>query len=84
VIQSLADSKKLQRIISNKLLTAREIEVLKQICDEKQNKEIAEALHITENTVEYFKKQLYLKTKANSVVGLVKYAIRAGIAPSII
>ncbi len=84
IMQTLIEDKKLQDIISAKQLTEREIQVLQQICDEKQNKEIAIALNISENTVEYYKKQLYAKTNAASIVGLVKYAIRSGIATSVI
>jgi len=84
IIQTLIEDRKLQEMINAKELTDKEIEVLQQICDEKQNKEIANTLNISENTVAYYKKQLYNKTNAVSVVGLVKYAIRMGIATSVI
>ena len=79
VITTLISDKKLQHLISEQILTKREVEVLQQICNEKQAKEIANLLHISENTVEFHKRNLYAKTKADSVVGLVKYAIRMGI-----
>ncbi|MES2130955.1 MAG: response regulator transcription factor [Bacteroidota bacterium] len=79
VITTLMSDKKLQHLISEQILTKREVEVLQQICNEKQAKEIANLLHISENTVEFHKRNLYDKTKADSVVGLVKYAIRMGI-----
>jgi DNA-binding NarL/FixJ family response regulator len=84
IMQTLIEDRKLQHLISSKQLSPREIEVLQQICDEKQNKEIAAVLNITERTVEYHKKQLYTKTNTVSVVGLVKYAIRSGITTSVI
>ncbi|MBA2613087.1 MAG: response regulator transcription factor [Bacteroidetes bacterium] len=65
--------------VSKKILSSREIEVLQQICSEKQGKEIADALQISENTLQYHKKNIYNKTQADSLVGLVKYAIRTGI-----
>lgn len=84
IMQTLIEGKKLQQLITSKQLSPREIEVLQQICDEKQNKEIAAVLNITERTVEYHKKQLYTKTNSVSIVGLVKYAIRSGITTSVI
>lgn len=84
IMQTLIEQKKLQELITSKQLTAREIEVLQQICSEKQSKEIATALNISENTVEFHKRNLYAKTNAVSIVGLVKYAIRSGIATSVL
>ncbi|MBA3680900.1 MAG: helix-turn-helix domain-containing protein [Bacteroidetes bacterium] len=40
---------------------------------------IAEALKISENTVQFHKKNIYNKTNCETLVGLVKYAIRTGI-----
>jgi DNA-binding NarL/FixJ family response regulator len=79
IMQTLIEDRKLQDLISNRQLTSREIEVLQQICNEKQNKEIAFALRISESTVEFHKKNIYHKTNTHSVVGLVKYALKAGI-----
>ena len=47
---------KLQHLLTEKLLSDREIVVLKEICNEKQNMEIAIALNISENTVQFHKK----------------------------
>lgn len=60
-------------------LTAREIEVLKLICQEKTNKEIALKLDISLATVDYHRQSIYRKTQLNSLVGLVKYAIKNGL-----
>lgn len=79
IMQTLIEDKTLQELISNKQLSAREMEVLQEICNEKQNKEIAAALNISLNTVEFHKKNIYNKTNTHSVVGLVKYALKAGI-----
>lgn len=80
VVQSLIENKSLQELISEKQLTSREIEILQLICNEKQNKEIAQALDISERTVKYHKQSLLEKTNSSSVIGLVKYAIKAGIS----
>jgi len=55
-------------------LTGREIEVVRLIEKEFNNKQIAEALFISERTVETHRKNIFRKTATNSVIGLVKYA----------
>jgi two-component system nitrate/nitrite response regulator NarL len=55
-------------------LTGREIEIIKLIEKEYSNKQIAEALFISERTVETHRKNIFRKTNTNSVIGLVKYA----------
>jgi len=55
-------------------LTLREIEIIKLIEKEMGNKEIAEALFISERTVETHRKNIFRKTKTSSLIGLIKYA----------
>jgi two-component system, NarL family, nitrate/nitrite response regulator NarL len=55
-------------------LTDREIEIIRLIEKEYNNKMIAEALFISERTVETHRKNIFRKTCTNSVIGLVKYA----------
>tara|TARA_R110000868_G_scaffold408409_2_gene691534 strand:+ start:1437 stop:2102 length:666 start_codon:yes stop_codon:yes gene_type:complete len=57
-----------------KLLTEREREILKLIAKEFTNKMIAEELFISERTVETHRKNIFRKTKTNSLVGLIKFA----------
>ena len=61
------------------VLSKREQEVLRLICEEKKNKEIAEALHISVYTIESHKKNLIRKLNVKSTVGLVKYAYDSGL-----
>lgn len=56
-------------------LTPREIEIVKLIAKEYSNLQIAEALFISERTVETHRKNIFRKTNTKSVVGLIKYAI---------
>lgn len=58
-----------------RILTSREKEVLDLIFDELSNREIGERLHISERTVETHRKNIYQKTKTNTLVGLLKFAI---------
>jgi two-component system nitrate/nitrite response regulator NarL len=55
-------------------LTAREIEIIRLIEKEYNNKQIAEALFISERTVETHRKNIFRKTGAGSLIGLIKYA----------
>jgi two-component system, NarL family, nitrate/nitrite response regulator NarL len=55
-------------------LTDREIEIIRLIEKEYNNKQIAETLFISERTVETHRKNIFRKTGTNSVIGLVKYA----------
>jgi len=55
-------------------LTDRELEVVRLIEQEYSNKQIAEQLFISERTVETHRKNIFRKTKTNSVIGLIKYA----------
>lgn len=55
-------------------LTGREIEIIRLIEKEYNNKQIAEALFISERTVETHRKNIFRKSNTNSVIGLVKYA----------
>ncbi|MGW8121075.1 response regulator transcription factor [Roseivirga echinicomitans] len=52
----------------------REREILKLISQEFSNKQIAEELFISERTVETHRKNIFRKTKTNSLVGLIKFA----------
>ena len=56
------------------LLTARERQIVQLIAKEYTNKRIAEELFISERTVENHRKNIFRKTKTNSLVGLIKFA----------
>lgn len=55
-------------------LTGREVEIIKLIEKEYSNKLIADSLFLSERTVETHRKNIFRKTKTNSVLGLIKYA----------
>jgi DNA-binding NarL/FixJ family response regulator len=64
----------LKNMNSKDLLTKREKEIIGLIAKEQTNIQIADALFISEHTVESHRKNIFRKTKAKSIVGLVKYA----------
>lgn len=55
-------------------LTDRELEIIRLIEKELNNRQIAETLFISERTVETHRKNILRKTGTNSVIGLVKFA----------
>lgn len=58
------------------LLSEREIDVLRLICQQKTAKEIGDILFITQRTTEGHKNNLFAKTGAKNIAGLVIYAIQ--------
>lgn len=65
--------------IDEELLTQREVEIVRLICDGMKNSEIADAMGISLRTVEVHRKNITDKTKATNVAGVVVYAIKKGI-----
>lgn len=57
----------------------REIEVLKLVCQECSNQEIADKICLSVRTVEGYRARLFEKTKSKNLVGLVIFAIKAGL-----
>ncbi len=60
-------------------LTDREKEVLRLIAKEYTTEKIADYLHISVSTVETHRRNMFQKLEVNSVVGLVKTAIKLGL-----
>ena len=56
-------------------LSLREIEVIELIAKEYTNAKIAEALFISERTVETHRKNIFRKTDTKGVIGLIKYCV---------
>lgn len=61
-------------------LTERETEILKLISEGYSNKEIGETLFISHRTVDTHRTNLMKKLEVNNVAGLVKIAIKSGLA----
>jgi DNA-binding NarL/FixJ family response regulator len=60
-------------------LTAREIEVLEQVVTGASNKEIADTLHITENTVKIHLRNILEKLHVHNRIQAAVYAVREGL-----
>ncbi len=63
----------------DEILTRRELEIMKLVCKEYGNAEIAEKLFLSIGTVETHRKRIIAKLGVNNTVGLVKFAIRNGL-----
>jgi DNA-binding NarL/FixJ family response regulator len=60
-------------------LTAREVEVLEQVVTGASNKEIADILHITENTVKIHLRNILEKLHVQNRIQAAVYAVRQGL-----
>lgn len=63
-------------IDADELLTEREMEIIKLLCQQKTAKEIGEHLFITQRTVEGHKNNLFTKIGVRNVAGLIVYALQ--------
>lgn len=60
-------------------LKPRELKLLKLVCDEYSNAEIATKLKIQLRSCEKIKSRLYNKTKTHTNIGLLKWAVLNGL-----
>ena len=61
---------------AKKLLTERELEILQLVAEEMTSEKIAEKLFISPRTVETHRKNILAKTQANTLIGLIKFAVK--------
>ena len=66
--------------LDKRVLSEREIEVLRLLAEGRRTKEIAEVLDISAKTVETYRSRIMLKLGIDNLAELVKFAVRAGIA----
>lgn len=65
--------------LDKRVLSEREIEVLRLVAQGRRIKEVAELLGISVKTVETYRGRVMLKLGIDNLAELVKFAIRAGI-----
>jgi DNA-binding NarL/FixJ family response regulator len=58
------------------LLSENELHVMRLICEEHSNKEIAEAMHLSVRTIEGYRDRIQDKIQARNTAGIVVYAIK--------
>lgn len=79
VVDDLIEKKGMANLLSDNLLSTREVEVVKLLADGLIYKEIAQVLNISTNTVKYHIREIYRRTDCRRTADLIKYAIRVGI-----
>ncbi|MES2680172.1 MAG: response regulator transcription factor [Bacteroidota bacterium] len=79
MFKTLQNDRQLGAVGHKMALTKREIEVLKNICNGKSNKEIAASLSIEAGTVNFHRVNLYRKTKSHNITDLIKFGFRNAI-----
>jgi len=81
VVDSMTIAEKMQivfsRLAEDKTLTAKEIEVIEKILNGKSRKEIADELHISENTVKTHLKHIYEKLEVANKQELLTFLHKA-------
>lgn len=81
LLSYLKHKQKKPTISSTDTLSTREIEVLKLICKELTNQEIADQLFLSKRTIESHRQRILEKVGAKNTVGLIIYAVAKGIHP---
>jgi DNA-binding NarL/FixJ family response regulator len=76
MVKGLLRTQKIKPSFNEVRLSEREIEVIRLICKEYTNKEIAEKLFISVRTVDGHREKILQKTKAKNTVGIVMYAVK--------
>lgn len=76
MVKGLVRNNKIIPSFSPARLSEREIEVVRLICKEFTNKEIAEKLFISARTVDGHREKILEKTKAKNTAGIVMYAVK--------
>lgn len=75
VMTELQKRNKHARLFKTTPLSQREIEVLKLLCEQNTNREIAEILKLSPRTIDTYRENIFIKTGAKNIVGIVRYAI---------
>jgi len=76
IVKELLMENEIKPIFKESNLTDKEIETLMLICNDKNTKEIASLLKVSDRTIERYKSSLYEKTKAKTSAGLVLFALK--------
>lgn len=56
-----------------------EVKIIKKVCEEKSNQEIAQELFYSIRSIETYRSAIMQKIGAKSVAGVVMYAVRNGL-----
>lgn len=79
LLKRITQSNMSQSVARSEVLTEREKEIVQMVCDEMNNKEISERLHLSIRTVERHRENIMQKMGVKNTVGMVIYAIKNGL-----
>jgi len=80
MLKGLINKKKIKPSFNDVVeLTARELQVLRLICKENTNTEIAEQLFLSARTIDGYRNKLLTKIGARNTAGIVMYAVKNGL-----
>lgn len=76
LIMNLIANKEITPTFKKITLSQREIEIIRLVCQEFTNKEIASRLYLSSRTVEGHKVKILRKLQVKNVIGIVMYAVK--------
>jgi DNA-binding CsgD family transcriptional regulator len=82
MVKKLVHSKKINPFMKYAALSEREIEVVRLICKEYTNREIADEFCLSPRTIDTYRESILRKTKAKNTAGIVMYAIKHNLLDS--
>jgi len=66
-------------IVANTGFSAREIAIIRLVCQQKTAKEISRQVHLSERTVEQYRSNISRRIGARNVAGVIRFALQNGI-----
>jgi DNA-binding NarL/FixJ family response regulator len=80
LMKKIAGSKlRLSVVEDDSVFTGTEKQIIRHVCSELTNKEIADVMHLGIKTVESYRNKIFSKMGVKNMAGLVIYAIRCGL-----
>jgi DNA-binding NarL/FixJ family response regulator len=68
-----------RRIVANTKFSAKEIEIIRLVCQQKTAKEISRQVYLSERTVEQYRSNITRRIGARNVAGIIKFALQYGL-----
>ncbi|HEX9509174.1 MAG TPA: response regulator transcription factor [Puia sp.] len=68
-----------RRIVADTEFSAKEIEIIRLVCQQKTAKEISRQVYLSERTVEQYRSNITRRIGARNVAGILKFALQYGI-----
>ena len=75
----MAKSVSIQEKNAGGMFTEKELQIIRLICDQASNEEIAVKLKKAVRTIEGYRSKIFDKMKVKNTAGMVIYAVKAGI-----